>query len=88
MKTNRYILSKATFSSGSGMPIAFALNLAILPLFAHYLQTNPVEAAITIGVIYTSVSIFRRFIIDWIEEKYGLNIRPDYLIRKLLNLNK
>ena len=83
MKSNKYMLSKATFSSGSGMPIAFALNLAILPFFAESLLTHPFQSAIAIGVIYTTVSIFRLFIIDWIEERYGLNIRPDHLIKKL-----
>lgn len=82
MKTKKYILGKATFSSGSGMPIAFALNIAVLPMFAHYMITNPIEAAVWIGIIYTSVSIFRLYVIDIVEDRYGLNIRPDYLLSK------
>lgn len=84
MKSLKYITSKATFSSGSGMPIAFGLNLAVLPFFADMLINNPIIAAILIGVIYTSVSIFRLILIDWVEDRYGLNIRPDHLICKLL----
>lgn len=82
-KSKRYLFSKASFSSGSGMPIAFALNLLVLPLFAHLLQTHPIESAVLIGIIYTTVSIFRLFIIDWVEDRYGLNIRPDYLLTRL-----
>jgi len=84
-KTKRYLLGKATFNSGSGMPIAFGLNLAVLPLFAVYLQTHPLESAIIIGIIYTTVSVWRLFIIDWVEDRYGLNIRPDHLLKKIYN---
>lgn len=67
------------------MPIAFGLNLAVLPLFATYIQTHPLESAAIIGVIYTSVSIWRLFVIDFVEDRYGLNIRPDYLLKKVWN---
>lgn len=85
MKTNKYMFSKAAFSSGSGMPIAFGLNLAVLPLFANWLLTHPIESAIIIGIIYTTVSIFRLFVIDVVEDRYGLNIRPDHLISKMVS---
>jgi vacuolar-type H+-ATPase subunit I/STV1 len=81
-KSLRYILSKATFSSGSGMPIAFGLNVMVLPLFASYMVNHPLHAALLIGLIYTSVSIVRLFIIDVVEDRYGLNIRPDYILTR------
>lgn len=92
-KSIKYILSKSTFSSGSGMPIAFGLNVMVLPLFATYLINHPLHAALLIGLIYTSVSIVRLFVIDLIEDRYGLNIRPDYLLARcshiiLLRLSK
>ena len=83
MKSKKYMFSKASFSSGSGMPIAFGLNLAVLPLFATWLLTHPIQSAIIIGMIYTTVSIFRLFLIDWVEDRYGLNIRPDYLLSRM-----
>lgn len=83
MKSLKYLLGKATFSSGSGMPIAFLLNLLILPLFTEVIQKNPLFAALLIGIIYTTVSIFRLFIIDVVEDRYGLNIRPAHLIQRL-----
>jgi hypothetical protein len=66
------------------MPIAFFLNLLVLPLFSEIIIDNPYLAALFIGIIYTSVSIFRLFLIDIVEDRYGLNIRPDHLIQRLL----
>ena len=83
MKSIKYILSKATFSAGSGIPIAFALNLIVLPFFTPMIIEKPYLAAILIGIIYTTVSIFRLFIIDYVEDRYGLNIRPDHLIKRM-----
>jgi len=83
MKSIKYILSKATFSAGSGIPIAFMLNLMILPFFAPMIIQQPFLAAAIIGIIYTTVSIFRLFIIDYVEDRYGLNIRPDHLIKRM-----
>jgi len=83
-KSLRYMLGKATFSAGSGTPIAFLLNLLILPFFTEIISENPLFAAILIGIIYSSVSIFRLFILDFVEDRYGLNIRPDYLLQRLL----
>ena len=83
MKSIKYLFSKATFSSGSGMPIAFMLNLLLLPLFVEMIAEQPLFAALLIGMVYTSVSIVRLFIIDYVEDRYGLNIRPDHLLCRL-----
>ena len=84
MKSIQYMLGKATFSAGSGAPIAFILNFTILPLFTIMIVENNLMAAILIGIIYSSVSILRLFIIDLVEDRYGLNIRPDHLISRLV----
>jgi hypothetical protein len=76
------MLGKATFSAGSGSPVSFVLNLLLLPLFATFILNNPIGSAIVIGLIYSSCSVFRLFLIDFVEDRYGLNIRPDYLIGK------
>ena len=81
-KSLKYILSKASFSSGSGMPIAFGLNVLVLPQLLDLIHQSPLMAAFVIGIIYTSVSIVRLFVIDLVEDRYGLNIKPDYLIAR------
>lgn len=77
------MLSKASFSSLTGWPIAFAANIAILPLFVDMLQEDLLMAGILIGVVFGVISIIRLFIIDYVEDRYGLNIKPDHLIKKL-----
>lgn len=78
------MLSKAGFSSGSGWPIAFAANITILPLFVDMLQEQLILASILIGVVFGLISVVRLFIIDYVEDRHGLNIRPDHLLRKLV----
>jgi hypothetical protein len=85
MKSIKYMLSKASFSSLSGWPIAFAANLAFLPHFVDMLNENPLLASILIGVLFGLISIVRLFLIDWVEDRYGLNIRPDHLLKKVLH---
>ncbi len=85
MKSIKYMLSKASFSSFTGWPIAFTANLAFLPLFVDMLSTRPVEASLLIGVLFGVISIIRLFIIDFVEDRYNLNIRPDHLLRKVFN---
>lgn len=84
MKSIKYMLSKAGFSSGSGWPIAFAANITILPLFVDMLQEQLILASILIGVVFGLISVVRLFIIDYVEDRHGLNIRPDHLLRKLV----
>ena len=78
------MLSKATFSSFTGWPIAFTANLVFLPLFVDMLRDEPIVAAILIGVLFGIISIIRLFIIDFVEDRYDLNIRPDHVIKKVL----
>lgn len=84
MKSKKYMLSKAGLSSGSGWPIAFAANITVLPFFITMLQEQPLLASILIGVVFGLISVARLFIIDYVEDRYRLNIRPDHIIRKLL----
>jgi len=84
MKSIKYMLSKATFSSFTGWPIAFTANLVFLPLFVDMLRDEPIVAAILIGVLFGIISIIRLFIIDFVEDRYDLNIRPDHVIKKVL----
>lgn len=83
MKSKRYLLNKSLFSSFAAWPIAFMANLFFLPHFADMLVKNPILAALLIGVIFALVSLTRLFIIDYVEDRYGLNIRPDHVLRKL-----
>lgn len=84
MKSKKYLLGKALLSSGSGWPLAFLANIAILPLFITMLQDNLLLASILIGVVFGIISMARIFVIDYVEDRYGLNIRPDHVIRKLI----
>ena len=84
MKSIKYILGKASFSSLTGWPIAFTANILVLPFFIPLLQSDVILASILIGVVFGLISICRLFIIDFVEDRYGLNIRPDYLIKKLV----
>lgn len=82
VKSLKYMIGKASFSSLTGWPIAFAANILVLPFFIPMLQENPLLAAVTIGVIFGCISIVRLFIIDYVEDRHGLNIRPDNLLKK------
>ena len=83
MKSKKYMLGKASFSSISGWPIAFGLNILILPSFAYMLIDNILLAAILIAVVFGLASVVRLFLIDYVEDRYGLNIRPDHLIKRI-----
>ena len=85
MKSIRYLLGKSMFSSFAGWPIAFIANLTLLPFFADMLIENVLLAAILIGVMFGLISVVRLFIIDYVEDRYSLNIRPDHLIRKIID---
>lgn len=73
------------FSSFAGWPIAFLANVFFLPHFVDMLIENPILAALLIGVVFAVISATRLFIIDYVEDRYGLNIRPDYIIRKIID---
>jgi hypothetical protein len=48
------------------------------------LQDNLVLGSLVIGVVFGLISLARLFIIDFVEDRYGLNIRPDHVIKKVL----
>jgi hypothetical protein len=83
-KTNLFV--KANFNALAGLPISFALNLAILPFFAPFFA-DPQGAYIgasLVAIPFYLTSVFRQYIIDFTYEKYGININPSCLMKKLI----
>lgn len=87
MSENLFV--KANLSAMAGLPISFVVNVAILPLFSGWFA-NPetvygASALISIPFYITSVS--RLYIIDKVYEKYGININPSDMIKRLFKKN-
>ena len=81
-KNTKQIFYKATLSSSVGLPIAYMLNVTILPFFVPALQENTFVASAFITIPFLLASIMRIFTIDFIYQKYGINIEPLHLIKK------
>jgi hypothetical protein len=63
MKQSKRLSTIETITSvGSGCFVAFGLNLTILPLFIEGISEQSLLTAIIIGVIYTTISMFRSFL--------------------------
>jgi len=77
------ILGKAFFSSGTGAPISYGLNILIIPPLLWLFAENVMLAALVITLPFFFVSVFRMFLIDYIFKKYKIDISPQTLVRTL-----
>jgi len=85
-KTNsKQLFYKAGFSSLAGLPIAYLLNVSILPFFIPALQENTFIAGIFICIPFVIASVVRIFTIDYFYQRYGINLNPTHLFRKALH---
>ncbi len=79
------IISKNTISSLAGMPLAFTINLMLLPSLVKLIEYNWFFGTLVVSAPYVAVSIIRMSLIDIVWEKYRINIEPSYYFKKLLS---
>ena len=78
------LLAKGAVSAFAGYPIAFLMNLMILPFLMHWVEWNWFLGTLALGVPYFGASVARMFLIDYTWEKYNINIDPSYYIKNFL----
>lgn len=80
------IFVKANTNAGLGFPISYVLNIVITFPLVIYLAENGVDwfsGALILGIPFYWASVWRMYIIDYVYEKYNININPSYLLIKL-----
>ena len=84
----KQIIYKNSVSATAGYPIAFAVNLMLLPQLIEWVEWNWFFGTMALGAPYFAVSVFRMTLIDYTWEKYQINIDPTHYVKKLLNRGK
>jgi len=79
------LLSKACLSALVGSPIAYGLNIGVLPTFVEIIDENVFLASALIAIPFCVASILRMFVIDYVYQKYHINLDPVYQVKKILN---
>jgi len=78
------LLSKACLSALVGSPIAYGLNVDVLPTFVELIDENVFLASALIVVPFFIASTLRMFVIDYVYEKHHVNIDPLYHVKRML----
>lgn len=60
-QSNKHSIVETTTNVGTGFFVGVMLNYFVLPMFAVDIATGSVITALTIGLIYTSVSWIRSY---------------------------
>jgi len=81
------LLTKAFLSALVGAPIAFGLNIGVLPTFVELIEQNVFLASFLIIIPFIIASTVRMTVIDYVYEKYRINLDPMYHVRKRLIRN-
>lgn len=84
----RQILAKNAVSATAGYPIAFLVNLALLPNLIEWVEWNWFFGTLALGAPYFAVSVFRMTLVDFAWDKYKINIDPTHYVKILLNRGK
>jgi len=78
------LLTKAGLSALIGSPIAYGLNVGVLPTFVKLIDENVFLASALIAVPFFVASTLRMFVIDYVYQKYHINLDPVYQVKRLL----
>ena len=78
------LLSKACLSALVGSPIAYGLNVGVLPTFVELIEQNVFLASALIVVPFFIASTLRMFVIDYVYEKYKINLDPVYHVKRMI----
>ena len=78
------LLIKGLFSAIVGSPIAYSLNIAVLPTFSELIDENIYLASFLIIIPFIIASTIRMTVIDYVYEKYHVNLDLVYQVRKLI----
>ena len=81
------LFTKGLFSAIVGSPIAYSLNLGVLPTFSELIDENIYLASFLILVPFIIASTIRMTLIDYVYERYKVNLDPMYYIKKRLVSN-
>jgi len=78
------LLSKACLSALVGSPIAYGLNVSVLPTFVELIDQNVFLASALICVPFFVASTLRMFVIDFVYQKYHINLDPLYYVKRII----
>ena len=81
------LLIKGLFSAIVGSPIAYSLNITVLPSFSELIDENIYLASFLIIIPFIIASTVRMTVIDYVYEKYKINLDPMHYIKKRLVSN-
>jgi len=81
------LLTKSFLSALIGSPIAYTLNLGVLPTFSELIDENIFLASFLIIIPFIIASAIRMTVIDYVYEKYHVNLDLMYHVRKRLIRN-
>jgi len=73
---------KALVSSALGLPVAYLINISILPLLNGLIHENVFLASALLASVFFIFSFLRIYFLDLIYQKY--KVRPLELIKKRL----
>jgi len=82
---SKSLFYKATLSASCGLPLAYVINLSVLPHITAVIESNPYLASALIAIPFFVASQMRIFSIDYIYEKYHINIDPIHLIKRIMS---
>jgi hypothetical protein len=75
------MLYKAIYNAAIGFPISMCLNALLLGWIYQVIHEYIwILAAVFIGIPYFIASAVRQFLIDYIYEKYDIDISPGHLV--------
>ena len=80
------IFVKANTNAGLGFPISYFLNIGItfpLIIYLHEIGLDWFSGALILGIPFYWASVWRLYIIDYVYEKYNINISPKNLFEQL-----
>jgi len=78
------LFTKGLFSAIVGSPIAYSLNLGVLPTFSELIDENIYLASFLILIPFIIASTIRMTLIDYVYARYKVNLDPMYYIKKRL----
>jgi hypothetical protein len=66
-------ISEALVNSFGGYPIAYGIDIVILPLSTGWIQSDPFTANVAITGVYATVSFVRSYFLRRIFEQHGID---------------
>jgi len=81
----RDIITKNMISATAGFPIAFIINLSLLPTLVKLIEYDWFFGTLALGIPYFAVAVIRMTLIDYVWNRYNINIDPTHYFKKFIN---